>query len=60
MRTLLQLTCKLCAARFESGIPLEREHVEGVKLRTLEVCPSCDAAADYSVEDYMEGTDPAA
>ena len=51
---LLQLVCKSCGARFESGVPLQREHLEGVKLRTLEICPDCGVAADYRNEDYME------
>ena len=50
----LELVCKSCRARFESGVPLEREHLVGVKLRALEVCPACGTAADYRNEDYLE------
>jgi hypothetical protein len=51
---LLHLLCKACGCSFESGVPLQREHLEGAKVRTLEVCPVCGTAADYQNEDYFE------
>jgi hypothetical protein len=51
---VLRLACKSCSAVFESGVPLEREHLAGIKLRTLEVCPHCGAAADYRGEEYLD------
>ncbi len=51
---ILRLTCKSCGAPFESGVPLATEHVRGVKLRALEVCPVCGAGGDYDVEDYRD------
>jgi hypothetical protein len=51
---LLQLRCKSCGAHFETGVPLHREHLEGCKIRCLEVCPACGAAADYRDEDYLD------
>lgn len=51
---ILRLTCKSCGAPFESGVPLAPEHVRGVKLRALEVCPVCGAEGDYDVEDYRD------
>ncbi|MBA2564086.1 MAG: hypothetical protein H0V09_01520 [Gemmatimonadetes bacterium] len=57
--TVLELDCKTCGARFPSGVPLARAHVEDVKLRTLEVCPACGAAADYRGEEYLDAGAPA-
>jgi hypothetical protein len=51
---ILWLVCKSCGASFESGVPLCRELLEGVKLRSLEVCPSCGVRADYEAADYRE------
>jgi hypothetical protein len=51
---ILRLVCKSCGAAFESGIPLCREHVNGVKLRTLEVCSACGAHGDYEAGEYLD------
>ena len=54
---ILWLVCKSCGASFESGVPLCRELLEGVKLRSLEVCPSCGQRADYDAADYRDPED---
>lgn len=54
---LLRVVCKGCRTSFASGIPLRREHLEGVKIRSLEVCPACGTAADYGAGDYLEPDD---
>jgi hypothetical protein len=51
---ILWLVCKSCGSPFESGVPLCREILEGVKLRALEVCPVCGARSDYEGADYRE------
>lgn len=51
---VLQLVCTDCGSRFASGVPFLGEHLAGVKLRALEVCPSCGRAGEYAAEDYQE------
>jgi hypothetical protein len=51
---ILWLVCKSCGSPFESGVPLCREILDGVKLRALEVCPVCGSRADYEAADYRE------
>jgi hypothetical protein len=52
--SILHLTCKSCGAPFESGVPFLPEHLRGIRLRALEVCPVCGAAADYQAREYVE------
>jgi hypothetical protein len=56
--SILRLVCKSCGVPFESGIPLSREHLQGLKLRALEICPLCGAQADYEATEYQD-PDPA-
>ncbi|MFN2431409.1 MAG: hypothetical protein ABR599_01050 [Gemmatimonadota bacterium] len=51
---ILTIACKGCGRPFESGIPVGGEHLSGVKVRALEVCPACGTAAEYGNEDYRE------
>lgn len=60
MSAFLELVCRSCGVRFESGVPLRPEHLAGVKLRALEVCPGCGTAADYRNEDYIAPEAPRA
>jgi hypothetical protein len=52
---ILQVVCKACRRRFESGVPLARQELLVLeRVRTLEVCPRCGAAADYAAQDYLD------
>lgn len=52
---ILQVVCKACALRFESGVPLARQELRVLeRVRTLEVCPRCGTAGDYAAQDYLD------
>lgn len=56
---ILQVVCKACGLRFESGVPLARQELRVLeRVRALEVCPRCGAAGDYTAQDYLD-PDPA-
>jgi hypothetical protein len=56
---ILQLVCRACGHRFESGVPLARPELRVLeRVRTLEVCPRCATASDYAAADYID-PDPA-
>ena len=56
---ILQLDCRACGHRFDSGVPLARPELRVLeRVRTLEVCPRCATASDYAAADYID-PDPA-